>query len=73
MRKKTTPKKTRSKKNIPKKKKQVSIKRRKEETLLTKVKNMVGGTAAKIRETFLPAGEDTAKEPDQRKSEIPRT
>lgn len=70
MRKKTTPKKTSSKKNIPKRKKQVSIKRRKEETLLTKVKNLVGDTAAKIRETLLPAGEDTAKEPNQRKGEI---
>ena len=73
MRKKTTPKKTSLKKNTRKRKKQVSIKRRKKETMLTKVKNMVSSTAATIRETLLPAVEDTAKEPDQRTSEIPRT
>lgn len=72
MRKKTTPKKTSSKKKSPKKRKQVSKKRSKQETVLTKIRNVFDDATAKIKATLSPT-ENAIKEPEQRKSEIPHT
>ena len=58
--KKTSHKKTSSKKTTPKKK--VATERRKEETVLTKIKNMFDDTAAKIK-TLLPEA-NNLKKPD---------
>jgi hypothetical protein len=60
--KKTSYKKTSSKKITPKKK--VTTQRRKEETVLTKIKNVFDDI-----KTLLP-GESAVKEPDQYKSKI---
>jgi hypothetical protein len=66
--KKTSSKKTRIQKRRPAVKKTAVTKPAEEETILSKIKNVVDDTAAKIK-TLLPTGTTTNKESDQPKTE----
>ena len=67
-RKKTSSKKTRIQKRSPAVKKAAVTKPAEEETIFSKIKNVVDDTAAKIK-TLLPTGTTTDKESDQPKTE----
>jgi hypothetical protein len=66
-RKKTSSKKTSIEKRSPAVKKKAVTKPAEEETILSKIKNVVDDTAAKIK-TLLPTGTTTDKEFDQPKT-----
>jgi hypothetical protein len=66
-RQKTSSKKTRIQKRSPAVKKKAVSKPAEEETILSKIKNVVDDTAAKMK-TLLPTGTTTSKESDQPKT-----